>query len=161
MSRNTGGAFFCENTQKKTTTCSYILTGSNLCKQKQKGRNMKHRTMKRLLSAVLMTAMLCTALPANLTEAKAASGNDMVIAIDPGHGGAASGASYGGIKEKDVNLTIAKYIKTYLEDYECVQVYMTRETDVDVVLSKRVSDAVAAGADVFISIHNIYIFVHI
>lgn len=115
---------------------------------------MKHRTMKRLLSAVLMTAMLCTALPANLTEAKAASGNDMVIAIDPGHGGAASGASYGGIKEKDVNLTIAKYIKTYLEDYEGVQVYMTRENDVDVVLSKRVSDAVAAGADVFISIHN-------
>ena len=78
----------------------------------------------------------------------------MVIAIDPGHGGAASGATYGGVKEKDVNLTIAKYIKTYLEEYDGVQVYLTRSTDVDLTLSKRVSDSVAAGADVFISIHN-------
>lgn len=84
----------------------------------------------------------------------AASNGDMVIAIDPGHGGTDSGASYGGIKEKDVNLTIAKYIQAYLSEYEGVQVYMTRSTDTYVDLSERVANAAAENADVFISIHN-------
>ena len=84
----------------------------------------------------------------------AASNGDMVIAIDPGHGGSDSGASYAGMKEKDVNLTIAKYIKTYLEQYVGVQVYLTRSTDTYLELSERVSNSAAAGADVFISIHN-------
>lgn len=83
-----------------------------------------------------------------------ASNGDMVIAIDPGHGGSASGATYDGIKEKDVNLKIGKYIKTYLEQYVGVQVYLTRSTDVDLTLSKRVENSVANNADVFISIHN-------
>lgn len=84
----------------------------------------------------------------------AASNGDMVIAIDAGHGGDASGAVYGGMKEKDVNLKIAKYIKGYLEEYAGVQVYLTRSTDKDLGLSERVSNSVEAGADVFISIHN-------
>ena len=83
-----------------------------------------------------------------------ASKGDMVIAIDPGHGGSDSGASYGGIQEKDINLTIAKYIQTYLSNYEDVQVYLTRSTDKYLELSERVNHAVAKGADVFISIHN-------
>ena len=84
----------------------------------------------------------------------AASNGDMIIAIDPGHGGSDSGAAYAGMKEKDVNLTIAKYIKAYLEEYMGVQVYLTRSTDTYLELSDRVSNSVAAGADVFISIHN-------
>lgn len=84
----------------------------------------------------------------------AASNGDLVIAIDPGHGGSDAGASYGGINEKDVNLKIAQYIKVYLEQYVGVQVYLTRRNDTYVDLSKRVSDAVANKADVFISIHN-------
>ena len=84
----------------------------------------------------------------------AASNGDLVIAIDPGHGGTDSGAAHGTIKEKDVNLKIAKYLKTYLEQYDGVQVYMTRSTDTYLELSERVNNSVANGADVFISIHN-------
>ena len=83
-----------------------------------------------------------------------ADNGDMVIAIDPGHGGNDSGSSYGGIEEKTVNLKIAKYIKTYLEQYVGVQVYLTRSTDTYLGLSERVENAAAEGADVFISIHN-------
>lgn len=90
----------------------------------------------------------------NAAAPYAASGGDMVIAIDAGHGGSDSGASYGGMKEKDVNLKIAKYIKAYLQDYEGVQVYLTRSDDTAVGLSERVSNSVEAGADVFISVHN-------
>lgn len=52
-----------------------------------------------------------------------------VIVIDVGHGGSDPGkVSADGIKEKDINLQIALYLKDYLiaQDYT---VYMTRETD--------------------------------
>ena len=84
----------------------------------------------------------------------AASNGDLVVAIDAGHGGSDAGATYDGMKEKTVNLKIAKYIKAYLEEYAGVQVYMTRSTDTYLDLSERVSRSVANNADVFISIHN-------
>ena len=97
-------------------------------------------------------------LPDIAGEAKAslysADNGDLIVAIDPGHGGTDRGASYGGIDEKDINLKIAQYIKLYLEEYVGVQVYLTRDTDVFVELTDRVANAEAAGADVFISIHN-------
>ena len=83
-----------------------------------------------------------------------ADNGDMVIAIDPGHGGTDSGASYGGIEEKTINLKIAQYLKTYLEQYVGVQVYLTRSTDTYLELSERVQNATLNGSDVFISIHN-------
>lgn len=55
--------------------------------------------------------------------------NKTTIVIDVGHGGSDPGkVGIQGIKEKDVNLAIARYLKDYLiaEDYT---VYMTRETD--------------------------------
>ncbi len=84
----------------------------------------------------------------------AADNGDMIIAIDAGHGGSDTGATYSGIQEKEVNLKIAQYIKEYLAEYTGVQVYMTRDSDQAVELSTRVEQAAAAGADVFISIHN-------
>lgn len=91
---------------------------------------------------------------AGQAQTYAASNGDMVIAIDAGHGGSDGGATYDGIKEKDVNLKIAQYIRTYFQDYEGVQIYLTRDSDKALSLSDRVANAAAAGADVFISIHN-------
>lgn len=55
--------------------------------------------------------------------------NKTVIVVDVGHGGSDPGkVSNNGIKEKDINLQIALYLKDYLiaQDYT---VYLTRETD--------------------------------
>lgn len=67
-----------------------------------------------------------------------------VIVIDVGHGGTDPGkVSSDGIKEKDINLQIALYLKDYLiaQDYT---VYMTRETDCGLydsnVKNKKTSD---------------------
>ncbi len=84
----------------------------------------------------------------------AASNGDLVVAIDAGHGGTDGGATYDGMQEKTLNLKIAKYLKTYLEEYAGVQVYLTRSTDTYLDLSERVKRSVANNADVFISIHN-------
>jgi len=72
------------------------------------------------------------------------------IVIDPGHGGSEPGAiGASGLKEKDINLDIAKRIKKLLPS-----VLLTREDDVDVSLQGRVDFATRMNADVFISIHN-------
>ena len=72
------------------------------------------------------------------------------IVIDPGHGGSEPGAiGASGLKEKDINLDIAKRIKKLLPS-----VLLTREDDVDVSLQGRVDFATQVNADVFISIHN-------
>lgn len=93
-------------------------------------------------------------IPASQAQTAAADNGDMIIAIDAGHGGSDTGAVYGGMQEKDVNLKIAQYIKAYMAEYAGVQVYLTRDSDQAVELSARVEQAAAAGADVFISIHN-------
>ena len=75
------------------------------------------------------------------------------VVIDPGHGGRDPGAiSPWGIKEKDVNLIIAKYLYSLLKG-RGFRVYLTRDTDVFISLEGRVKFANLRKADLFISIH--------
>lgn len=78
----------------------------------------------------------------------------LVIALDPGHGGSDPGACANGLQEKDLNLKIALYCKAALEQYPGVKVVMIRDTDTTVKgLDNRVNYAVSNGADVLISFH--------
>lgn len=85
---------------------------------------------------------------------KAEEPPQLIIELDPGHGGEASGAEAYGVSEKDINLKIALYAKEELEAYENVTVYLTREDDSPVELEARVEKAVRDGADAIISLHN-------
>lgn len=76
-----------------------------------------------------------------------------VVALDPGHGGSEPGASGNGLVEKDVTWKIAQYCKEALGAYANVEVYLTRGQDERVGLAERVNRAVAAGANVFVSLH--------
>lgn len=78
---------------------------------------------------------------------------DTVIVIDAGHGGSDSGATGNGYKEKNLTLKIAKAVKTKLEEYSHVKVYLSRANDTYVGLSDRTAYAASVGADAFISIH--------
>jgi len=83
-------------------------------------------------------------------------GNDKrepIVVIDPGHGGKEPGAVYGGIKEKDLNLDVAKRLNKLLKD-EGIKTYMTRSDDSYVSLYSRSDFANKLGADLFISIHH-------
>lgn len=55
---------------------------------------------------------------------------DKVIYLDPGHGGADSGARYKDIKESQINLEIALKLKKELENNGAT-VYLTRLKDID------------------------------
>jgi N-acetylmuramoyl-L-alanine amidase len=76
------------------------------------------------------------------------------IVLDPGHGGKDPGAiGSKGVKEKDIVLGIALYLRDLLERKTDLKVYMTRDKDVFVPLSERTRIANQKKADLFISIH--------
>lgn len=80
------------------------------------------------------------------------------IEIDPGHGGVDTGAQItadGTVTyEKTLNLKLSLYLKTELEKYQGVTVSMTRKTDKNISLKKRVEKAKKDQADALISIHH-------
>lgn len=84
-----------------------------------------------------------------------------VIVIDAGHGGKAfPGATYGGVKEKDINLAVALKLGALIEkELPQIKVVYTRKTDtalgktLNEDLTARANIANRAGGDFFISIH--------
>ena len=102
-----------------------------------------------------VTALLSTA----NTRAAARNGGNVVVVIDPGHGGSDPGACRNGLREKDLTLKISKYLRDELKEYSGVDVYMTRDTDKaletspNTELKNRVNYAASRNADVLVSIH--------
>ena len=96
--------------------------------------------------------------------------SEKVLVLDAGHGGMDGGANLkDGTMEKNINLSITKYLKEYLEQ-SGAKVIMTREKDIslheistDTIKNKKRADllkrreiANTSGADAFISIHINY-----
>ncbi len=78
----------------------------------------------------------------------------MKVFIDPGHGGRDSGAVGNGLQEKALVLTISRHIRSMLlNEYENVEVRMSREDDRFIELGERARLANAWRADCFISVH--------
>jgi len=76
------------------------------------------------------------------------------VVVDAGHGGNDPGAiGRSGLKEKDVNLDVAKRLAKLLKD-EGVQVVFTRSSDTFIPLPRRVDITNRSGADLFVSIHS-------
>ncbi len=76
------------------------------------------------------------------------------IVIDAGHGGHDPGAiGRSGLREKDVNLDIAKRLAILLKS-EGVEVVMTRNSDKFIPLDSRAAVANREQADLFVSIHS-------
>lgn len=79
---------------------------------------------------------------------------DLIVVIDPGHGGKDPGAiGKKGTKEKDVTLKIGNYLKDLIQKRIGATVVLTRNKDVFLDLEKRVELANRKKADLFISIH--------
>ena len=78
----------------------------------------------------------------------------MVVAIDAGHGGEDPGAiGYRGSHEKVITLSIAKRLKQIVDDDPRMRAVMIRTGDYYIKLHKRRELASAKGADIFVSIH--------
>ncbi len=79
---------------------------------------------------------------------------DIVVAIDPGHGGKDPGAiGQRKTREKDVTLKIGLELAGLLSKIRGVRVVMTRNSDTYLGLRERTKIARSQGADVFVSLH--------
>lgn len=78
---------------------------------------------------------------------------DKIVVVDAGHGGKDPGAVANGLYEKDLNLTITKYLKEHF-DGDDIQVYYTRLEDTYPTLQERCDIANEVEADLFLSVHN-------
>lgn len=87
-----------------------------------------------------------------VTEEQQNPTGNLVVCLDPGHGGSDSGAGYGSLVEKRINLETSQYTKERLEAYG-VKVYMTRSSDVYVGLEARTKFAKDNGCNLFVSQH--------
>ncbi|MDZ7787471.1 MAG: N-acetylmuramoyl-L-alanine amidase [Halofilum sp. (in: g-proteobacteria)] len=87
-------------------------------------------------------------------QPKADEPRDIVVAIDPGHGGHDPGAiGHGGVNEKLVVLQIARRLNNLLEETPGFKPVMTRNSDIYLPLRERMRRAREADADLFISLH--------
>jgi len=79
---------------------------------------------------------------------------DVVVIIDPGHGGHDPGAiGMQGLQEKDIVLSIAQELQSMLNTKAGVSALLTRDDDYYVTLRQRLDLARNDRGDVFISIH--------
>ena len=95
--------------------------------------------------------------PGNDMLVSAKDGNgDIVVVLDPGHGGYDGGAhsSITGDDESNLNWNIAKYMKAELETYAGVRVYVTRANNEWNTNTGRSHMGKSVGADAVISLHN-------
>lgn len=76
------------------------------------------------------------------------------IYIDPGHGGANPGASYGGRREADDVFRLSSAVAELLGGQSEVEVRLSRSDGEDPDISRRAAEANEWGADYFISIHR-------
>ena len=80
---------------------------------------------------------------------------EMIIAIDPGHGGRDPGAiGRKGTREKDITLALAKKLKVLVNKTPGFKAVLTRERDQYMALRNRVKKAREHRADLFLSLHT-------
>jgi N-acetylmuramoyl-L-alanine amidase len=85
---------------------------------------------------------------------EATQGRDLIIAIDPGHGGTDPGASgRKGTREKDITLAISRKLKALIDAEPGMRAVLTRDADYFVPLRERIVRATKQKADLFVSVH--------
>jgi N-acetylmuramoyl-L-alanine amidase len=77
----------------------------------------------------------------------------ILIVLDPGHGGADPGAVVGGVKEEELMLLIALELKEALLRTQGIEVVLTRTDDTYPTLAERLRFTNLKKADLFVSLH--------
>ena len=90
---------------------------------------------------------------ADMSDTAAEEDENIVVVIDPGHGGENLGAEYEEYTEKEMTLIVAKAMKAELEQYEGITVYLTRTGDEDLTLEERCDYAASVNADFLFCLH--------
>lgn len=105
---------------------------------------------------LIIFCLVCGMIPSFVSYAEPrvqSYGEELVIVIDPGHGGENLGTIENGFEEKTMTLVTARAMYDELIQYDNVTVYMTRTDDRDLSLEERAEFAKAVNADFMFSLH--------
>lgn len=98
-------------------------------------------------AAAIPTAIRARHEPAN-------TGRDIIVAVDPGHGGVDPGAiGPDGLEEKNVTLAIGRLLARRIDAQRGMRAVLTRNSDIFIPLRERMAIARRAKADLFVSVH--------
>ena len=111
---------------------------------------------KKVIASLLAVVLLATALFALVPPVQSKAAN-IVVTIDPGHGGSdpgnTSAQAFGGDTEAAHTWSLSNHVRTRLQQYG-ITVYFTRGQNENPSLSQRAATAGSYGSDVFLSIHT-------
>ncbi len=117
-------------------------------------KNMKKIFRTKIFILVMTVCLLVPSINVRAQERVFTRDDNLVIVIDPGHGGTDTGTQGGRIQERFMNLITAQALANRLNMYEGVTVYMTRsDNDTTLSLTDRARYAESVEADFFFSIH--------
>lgn len=104
-----------------------------------------------LLSLVLAASTVCVPFSSNIPQAQA---DELVVALDPGHGGNDPGAvGINGVKEANANWAITQACMKELQTYAGVKVVLAQDNTVCLSRKERTDAAIKQGADLIVSMH--------
>lgn len=106
-----------------------------------------------LTALVLTLCLIPGSITAQAAERVQPVDGEVVIVIDPGHGGSNQGTSSGQVIEKQMTMVTAQAMYDELAKYDNVKVYLTHTDDRDYSLKERAEFAQSVGADFLFSIH--------
>lgn len=102
---------------------------------------------------LILWCIPCSRAAAKEFHYEANKDGELVVVLDPGHGGENLGADYNGIVEKEINMILANAMYEHLLKYDGITVYMTRTEDVDLSLLERAEFAKSVDADYLFCLH--------
>ena len=106
----------------------------------------------KLTGGVIKLGGVTNSVPTSVQPTPSNSGQ-VTMVIDAGHGGADSGATGNGLKEKNLTLAIVLAAKKYFDNDSRFKVYYTRTSDTYPSLDDRCKLANNNNADLFLSVH--------
>ncbi|MEM9806079.1 MAG: DUF3747 domain-containing protein [Cyanobacteria bacterium P01_D01_bin.56] len=139
----------------RTTVNGQTVIQAGRFREQARANSLRQRLQAEGLNAQIVQTTATTSPPATPspgTLPRPAQRGEVLVMIDPGHGGRDPGAVGNGLLEKEINLFISRRVKRTLEQ-RGYRVAMTRNSDVEVDLQPRVDVAERANATVFVSIH--------
>lgn len=117
-------------------------------------RNSREYNSKILVFVMAVLIVMGSIFIINSEKNLYAADKDIVVVIDPGHGGTQPGAEYNGRKEKELTMIVAQQMADELSKYEGVKVYLTHDSAEDTMSIKQRSNlAKKVKADYFFCIH--------
>ena len=128
--------------------------GSASIEFKEKGSTARAYPLASPDRVVIEIGRPAPARPAALIAVPEPGPTGLTIVLDPGHGGAETGAvGPGGLQEKDVTLQIARRLAASLPRVLSCRVVLTRDSDTAIPLDDRTAVANHEKADLFLSVH--------